>query len=140
MPDALILERTVDASSENVFDAWITPSIMRRWMFVSDSGEIVRVEADARPGGRYSIVERRAEGEIDHYGTYVEVDRPRRLVFGLDVPAHFVEHTIIEVEIEPTEIGSRLTCTQAGIDPDQTRDFWRTMLDDLAAVVSDPMR
>jgi uncharacterized protein YndB with AHSA1/START domain len=137
MADELVLERALTVAPAVAFDAWITPTIMQRWMFASDTGEIVEVTADPRPGGTYSILERRADGEVDHFGTYTVVDRPRRLDFSLCVPAHFAENTTVGVRIAPTNAGCHLRFTQHGIDPDRTRGFWGAMLDALDRILTD---
>jgi uncharacterized protein YndB with AHSA1/START domain len=135
MPDPLRLDRVIRATPAAVFEAWTNPEVMRRWMFVSDEGEIVRVDAVSVPGGAYSILEHNNGEDIDHYGRFLEVGPPSRLSFTLEVPKHFAENTRIDVTIEPTEEGSVLHFTQTGIDPDKTREFWRTMLDDLARLL-----
>jgi uncharacterized protein YndB with AHSA1/START domain len=45
------------------------------------SGDIRRVEIDARVGGRFTFSDMREGGEALHWGTYLELDRPRKLVF-----------------------------------------------------------
>jgi uncharacterized protein YndB with AHSA1/START domain len=75
--------RHLSAAPERVFDAWLDPAWLSRWMFgpaVRDE-EIVRLERDPKPGGAFSFVVRRGGVEIDHVGTYLVIDRPRRLVF-----------------------------------------------------------
>ena len=106
MTATLTLHRELAAPPATVFDAWITQSTMRQWLFAGDTGEIVDVTADPRPGGRYSILERRADGEVDHYGTYTTVRRPHRLEFDVHVPRHFAERTTITVDIEPQAAGA----------------------------------
>lgn len=72
-----------NVAAQRVFDAWLDPDRLGRWMIgaaVRDE-EVVRIELDARVNGRYSFVVRRNGVEIDHVGTYLEMDRPRRLVF-----------------------------------------------------------
>lgn len=135
MTDPLRLDRAIRANPAAVFEAWTAPALMRQWMFVSDEGEIVKVENDPVPGGTFSILELNNGEEIDHYGEYLEVRPPSSLSFTLEVPAHLAEKTRVDVTIESTDDGCAVHFTQTGIDPNETRQFWRTMLDDLASLV-----
>ncbi|MEO8213663.1 MAG: SRPBCC domain-containing protein, partial [Myxococcales bacterium] len=47
------------AAAERVFDAWTDPSIARKFLFASATGQVVRTEIDGRVGGGFTIVERR---------------------------------------------------------------------------------
>ena len=77
------VRRRFSASAEQVFDAWLDPAMIGQWMFgpkLRDE-EIVSLKVDAQVGGRFSFVVRREGKELDHVGKYLEIDRPRRLVF-----------------------------------------------------------
>jgi uncharacterized protein YndB with AHSA1/START domain len=80
------VEHRFASSAERVFDAWLDARSVREWMAVALksfglSGDIRRVEIDARVGGRFTFSDMREDGEALHWGTYLELDRPRRLVF-----------------------------------------------------------
>jgi uncharacterized protein YndB with AHSA1/START domain len=107
-----------NASPERVFDAWLDPQSAGDWLFASPSGEMVRVEIDARAGGRFVIVDRRNGEEVEHIGEYLEVDRPRRLVFTLCVPKYSPLFTTVTVETEPADSGCDLTLTQENVPPE----------------------
>lgn len=71
------------ASAEAVYDAWLDPVWLGRWMFgpaVRDE-KIVGLTNDPRVGGQFSFVVDRAGATIDHVGEYLVLERPRRLVF-----------------------------------------------------------
>lgn len=130
------IRRRFAAAPEAVFDAWLDPAVARRWLFAGPASELIGVEIDARVGGRYSLLERHPDGEIDHFGTYLELDRPRRLAFTLQVPWHFPEVTRVELDIAARENGGcELALAQLGIDPAVTERFWVAMLDALAGIV-----
>ncbi len=80
----VIVVHRFNASPERVFDAWLDPERMKRFLFATATGEIVKVEADPRVGRRLRrSVDRRPDmgDHVEHYGKYVEIDRPRRLAF-----------------------------------------------------------
>lgn len=44
-------------------------------------GDIREVQVDARIGGSFCFSDMRAETEARHWGKYLELDRPRKIVF-----------------------------------------------------------
>ncbi len=74
------------ASAERVYDAWLDPDKVRVWMrtalqSMGLSGEIAQIEIDARIGGAFLISAMRDGIEAKHWGTYLELERPRKIVF-----------------------------------------------------------
>lgn len=126
------------ALPHQVFDAWITPSTIRQWLFVDPTSEIVQVDVDARVGGTFFILERGADGDVDHAGHFLEIDRPNRLVYTLQVPRHFSGTTRVTVEVSSVGDGAELVLTQAGVPPEVAELAWRTMLARLADVLAAP--
>ena len=128
------LSRRIDATPERVFDAWFDAKALGRWLFATPDGEMERVEVDPRVGGRFEIDERRGDEVARHWGTYVEIDRPRRLVF--DFATSFSdEPTRIIVTIAPDGDGSLVTLRHEGVWADfeeRTRHGWGMILDNLA--------
>jgi uncharacterized protein YndB with AHSA1/START domain len=126
--------RRIAASPERVYDAWLDPDQAGRWLFRTSDGSLERCEIDARVGGGLRVDERRADGLAEHYGTYVEIDRPRRLAF--DFWTSFSdEKTRVVVDIAPDGDGSLLTLTHEGVwadYEDRTRQGWTMILENLA--------
>ena len=125
---AVVVTHRYDAAPEKVFDAFLDVSIARRFLFATATGEMIEAEVDPRVGGRYTFTERRPEmGDVMHTGEYIEIDRPRRLVFTFGVPKFDPGFTTVTVEIQPDGEGCVLTLTNEGVPPqyqDGNRDGW----------------
>jgi len=118
-----------------VFDAWLDPDTARKFLFTAPGGVIVRIEIEPRVGGRFLIVDRRADQDIEHVGAYLDIDRPQRLMFSFAVPAFSEQSTNVTVDIAQDEAGSALTLTHEGVLPEwveQTRAGWTMILEGLA--------
>src|SRR5688572_2378740 len=118
----------LDAPPPAVFDAWLDPELLKQWLFANDPLSRLQVQVDARPGGSFSILEQAKDGPIDHFGQYLEIDRPRHLRFTLQVPRHFPGETLVTVDIVPAFGGSELRFIQEGVSPTVTERPWREMI------------
>ena len=113
MSDAVVtVTRDFAVSPQTVFDAWLDPSKASRFLFATAGGKIVRCDIDARVGGRFLIVDRRADGDAEHHGEFIEIARPRRLIFLFRGPeTEEGEWSKVRVEIEPNGTGCTLILT-----------------------------
>jgi len=82
IPD-LRVERTFDATAEEVFDAWTSPTVLKRWWAAGPDWDAPLVEVDLRVGGRYRLATRNPQnGEVHTVaGEYTEIQRPNRLSY-----------------------------------------------------------
>ena len=120
------VSRHFEASRERIFDAWLDPEKAGKFLFKTPAGEMQRVEIDPRVGGAYYIVERRNGVDAAHTGKYLELERPRRLVFTLEDTSGFQE-TVVAIEIVPADSGCELTLTHEGVSQeykDKVQDGW----------------
>lgn len=103
-PIVITVERRFAAPPETVFDAWLDAAGVGQWLFATPDGVMERVEIDPRVGGRFVVAERRGGVLAEHFGQYLEIDRPRRLVFTFGYAAGDVrddEETRVTIEIAP---------------------------------------
>jgi uncharacterized protein YndB with AHSA1/START domain len=103
------------ASPERVYDAWLEPAKMRVWMSAALkdmglSGEMKRVEIDARVGGKFFFSDMREAGEAKHWGTYRVLDRPRKIEFTFIVEgSEESDPSVVTITIEPDGTGCVVT-------------------------------
>lgn len=124
---------------ERVFDAWLDPAGARQWWFKTPAGEMQTCEIDARIGGKFRIVEKRGDALADHFGTFVELDRPRRIVFDFATDRE-QKPTRVTVAIAPAPGGCELTLAhemdrQWADFIDRTHNGWTMILQNLAKIV-----
>lgn len=96
------------ASAERVFDAWLTPGQASRFLFRTRTGNVMQCVITPEVGGGFTVTDRRptADGDesvfdVVHMGKYVEIARPRRLVFDLTVLTYTEDTTRVTVELAP---------------------------------------
>lgn len=130
--------RRFDASAEQVYDAWLDPERTRKFLFATPTGQMVRAQIDARVGGKFLFVDRRDGQDVHHFGEYLELDRPRRIVFTFAVTCFETEFTTVSLDIVPQGAGCEVTLTQDKVLKDyaeRTRAGWGRILDGLAKAV-----
>ena len=93
------------APPERVFDAWLDPKLAGRFLFATPTGQMIKAEIDPRVGGAFVFVDRRDGEDVEHVGEYLELDRPRRIVFTFGVPKFAVEFSRVTVDIVPLGAG-----------------------------------
>lgn len=136
---SLAVTRRFDASPETVFDAWLDAESAAQWLFATPGGVMEKVEINARVGGGYVIAERRGEVVATHFGTYIELDRPRRLVFTFGVDPDSPP-TRVTVEIVARGAGAEFTLTHEGVWAEyahRTRGGWTMILQNLARALGE---
>ena len=105
------IEQTIHAPIDRVFDAWLDPTLLARFILPMRGMPAPEVANEAREGGRFSIIMQVGEERIPHTGTYLVIDRPHRLSFTWESP-YSVDDSIVtldmsEIDAETTRIELR---------------------------------
>lgn len=137
----LNLWRQFAAPRGPVFDAWLDAESVAQWLFVTPGGVMERVRITPRVGGGFEICERRGEQLAAHYGTYVEIDRPRRLAFDFTTDRAEAPSRV-DVDFEARDGGCLVSLTHA-LDPrwaafeERVRAGWAGILEGLARALGE---
>jgi uncharacterized protein YndB with AHSA1/START domain len=83
---SLTLNRRINAPAQKVFDAWLDPKMLARFMVTCEGGSVPKAETEARVGGRFHIVMKPGGEEIPHEGTYKTIDPHRQIIFTWESP------------------------------------------------------
>ena len=140
MTAPLVVSRLIAAAPEPLFDAWLDPEALAVWMRPSTATH-TDVTADPRVGGEFRIVMHNLDAPIVHRGTYLTIDRPRRLAFTWRSPVTEDEDTLVTVDFEPRASGTEVVITHERLPHDASadahRDGWTDCLTGLAVFASD---
>jgi uncharacterized protein YndB with AHSA1/START domain len=120
---AVRIERTYAAPAEEVFDAWTSPEVMRRWLHCEADWETPEAEVDLRVGGKVRVVMRQPDGtEAEMHGEYTLIDRPTRLVMTWTFHDDPSNEQLIELSFSEADGATRVLLVNSGISTDRRRD------------------
>jgi uncharacterized protein YndB with AHSA1/START domain len=138
---AIVLHR-FGVAAERIFDACLDPAWVGRWMFgpnVRDE-KVVRLALEPSVGGKFSFVVNRNGAEIEHVGEYLEIDRPRLLVFTWATRDALPDVSRVIIEIAARDEGCEVKLTHVmGANwsdfVDRAANAWAKMLDALERAI-----
>ena len=137
-PTIVQVTRTYSHSAERVFDAWLDPKMIGRFMFGRHlrEEEVVHLKTDARTGGTFSFLVTRQGQAIDHIGRYEVVERPTKLVFTWSIAPEPIDASRVTIAIVARGPGCELTLSHE-LAPgweeyaERTKGGWTRMTDEL---------
>src|SRR5579862_3411705 len=134
------LRRRVKATAEEIFDLWTKPDLMVRWMSPFPGPVDCEASSDLRAGGRYSLVMSSEGSKREVTGTYVQIDRPRRLVFTWTGPLTNNVDTLVTLELNQRGDETDLVLIHERLPTPEMHvghtKGWGNILDHLAEVAS----
>jgi uncharacterized protein YndB with AHSA1/START domain len=130
------IARTFAASAEDVFDAWTSAEVMRRWFHCGPDWDTPEAEVDLRVGGKVRVVMRRPDGtEVEAQGAYTLIDRPHRLVMTWTFDDDPSNEQLIELSFSESEGSTTVLLVNTGISTGGRRDAqdegWHGCFDEL---------
>ncbi len=99
----------------------------------------VRVEVEARVGGRYRITMQKPDGDVEHRGEYLVIEPPSRLSFTWISVNTENRPSVVTIELVEVGGGTELVLTHRRLPPTQVDGHtqgWTDILGKLAAALS----
>lgn len=133
------IEKTINAPIEQVFDAWLDPAMLTRFILPDPGMPQPEVSNDAREGGRFEIIMHVGDDKLPHTGTYQVIERPHRLQFSWE-SAYSTDDSSVTLEFTPVdENTTRVELTHVKFLHEEARSDheggWGNILDKLAEIV-----
>jgi uncharacterized protein YndB with AHSA1/START domain len=140
----LSITRTFDAAAQQVFNAWLDPEMIAKWLGprpMVEAAETLLLEP--RVGGRYRIQMRMPPTDTHQSnptvgGTYQEIVRPSRLVFTWTWEDEQHE-TLVRITLKPVGKQTALTLLHENFAGAERRDShekgWQASLEQLARLL-----
>ena len=116
----LTVSRLIEAPAERLFDAWLDPEIMTRFMVPRPEMHISEASTDPRVGGRFRVV-MVGDKDYPHEGTYKEITRPTRLVFTWEA-AWSAPDSTVTLTFTPEGDATRVDLTHVRFQSEDSRD------------------
>lgn len=139
-PVEVRVEKRFRHPRERVFDAFLDPARVGQWLFHTPEGEMEKADYDPVAGGSFAIFERRGADLARHFGRFVEIARPDRIVFDFWVDEAPDEPTRVTVAFAPAGDGCTVVLTH-DLAPawaawaERSTAGWTMILDSLAGVL-----
>jgi uncharacterized protein YndB with AHSA1/START domain len=135
----LTVERTIKSAQADVFNAWLNPDMLRKFMMPAAGMTVPKASNDPKEGGRFEIVMLAGENEIPHAGTYREISPHDRIVFTWESPFS-VEDSTVTLTFAPVDEGTHVTLTHVRFNDAEARDNhkggWMGILETLDATLA----
>lgn len=120
---ALRITRIFRADRQAVWNAWTQPEHMKHWS-CPEPGGVKSVTSDLRVGGSFDLHMVADGTEYNAFGTYREIDEPKRIVYTWDWKEedHRVGETVVTVEFKEVEGGTEVSLVHDGFPALEAKD------------------
>ena len=138
--DEVVAELEIAAPPERVFQALVDPAQVVKWWGQKGVYRCTKFEADVRVGGKWRSFGIDGRGQnFEVYGTYLEIERPRRLVTTWVATWTGDVQTSVRWELQPIAKGTLVRIRHRGLaaHPQLAQSYrgWPRMLGWLQALI-----
>lgn len=135
----LTAERTINAPQKAVFDAWLDPEMLKRFMVPGEGMTTPSASATPEVGGRFDLIMKAGDDEMPHGGVYQEISPHDRIVFTWESPFN-AEGSTVTLTFKPVDDGTLVTLNHVRFVSEESRDNhlggWTSILATLDKVLA----
>ena len=121
---SLTVRQEVAASPRELFDAWLDPDKLAKWMRPGDTNRS-SITTDPRVGGEFEILMETPRGDIPHTGAYQMIDRPKRLAFTWNSPEAGNRNSLVTIDFKPADRGTEVLLKHENLPSQKEADAHR---------------
>ncbi len=133
----MTVQKLIPAPARRIYEAWLNPDMMRRFLFAGQDVRVSLAETDPRVGGHYKLVMSTDDKDIPHTGVYLELVPHSRIAFTWE-SSHSVEGSTVTLDLTPEGDGTLVTLTHVRFaSPEMVeahRGGWSFILENLSRV------
>ena len=135
----LSISRTIPATPKAVYDAWLSPDTIARFMAGGADQRVTEAQTDPRVGGAFRIV-MTSDKEIAHQGIYRDLVPHSLIRFTWESP-YSPADSEVTIRLAPVAEGTEITLTQVRFLSEGARDGhkggWTLILERLATLMTE---
>jgi uncharacterized protein YndB with AHSA1/START domain len=136
---SLSITRRIKATPKAIYDAWLDPATIARFMAGGADQRVTEAATDPRAGGRFRIV-MTSDKAILHEGTYLDLV-PHSLIRFTWASPYSPADSEVTIRLAPVANGTEITLTQVKFLSEGARDGhkggWTQILDRLATLMAE---
>jgi uncharacterized protein YndB with AHSA1/START domain len=106
----VVVRRTLLATIDELFDAWLDPESLAQWMHPGTNARSTAA-VDARVGGAFEVVMHYPSGPLRHHGVYRAIERNKKLIFTWCSDATYHTETLVTVEFNAASGSTEIVLT-----------------------------
>ena len=118
---SLTVVRDVHAPIRAVYEAWLNPAMLAKFMIPAPGMSVPEVNVDARVGGRFEIVMANGNDRMPHAGEYKVLNPHSQIVFTWESPFS-VDGSTVTVNLTESEGKTRVELHHVRFPNAESRD------------------
>ena len=108
--DTIVVKRTIAATVDELFNAWLDPESLAQWMHPGTTARST-ASVDARVGGAFEVLMHYPGKPLRHHGVYRHIERNQKLAFTWISDATHHTETLVTVEFHIASAGTEIVLT-----------------------------